>query len=706
MGNRSGRHARRPHRRGGSWQGPALAVCSIAIAMDDERKHRRPCPRALAGVGALLLLAPAAASGDAVAGAAVAGAGHIAGVWAVDDGTKITADQVDHSLAAGNGIFSPAPPLVRLFGLRNETVAFQVILTGGDEDTAGVTVTLDAVGPIINRDATGDADGYFVDRHIEVFAQHYVHVGARSHDLAWRAGSDAEPAGPTGWVPDALLPHGPHGPHGPQRSITVPAGQNRGLWIDIQVPRDAPAGVHRGTVIVAVDGVPCALPACRLPVELEVLPLALPDEPAVATMLWASAVGDEPGRVMRRYFPDIERIPAHALRALRARHFALARRYRVTLVAGVGDRPTDELRARLTGEAFTRAAGYTGPGEGVGQDLCPIHMYGGRLAPAEAALWSDWLTTHAPAVERFLYVYDEPGDEALFPTLNEVARAARPIPSFVTSPYDVRLKMDIFATPTEYYARATAAEAAARGKRVWIYNGIRPYSGSFVIDDVAISPRVNPWIQYKYGVPRWFYWEATYYEDFQGERGHIDVFSEAVNFSNRHGDRVNGDGLLMYPGRDLLFPAQDRGIDGPLPSIRLANWRRGIEDAGYLALARQAGHDALVDALLDVMVPRALAHGVRPDDPVAWPEDGERWLAARRTLFDALKTGQAARLDEDVLGKPPESFRTRIWRRIRRWLAPFARSPRRIAATTCAALLGAGIVAWMWLRRRRMQRQS
>ena len=650
-------------------------------------------PWAAHAAGAALLSALLAVAWPARAGA------DIAAVWAVDDGTKITAEQIEHPLAAGNGVFAPAPPRVRLFALRNETVAFQVLLTGGDEDTAGVTVALDAVGPIDNRDATGDPDRIFVNRHIEIFAQRYVRVRERSQSLPWRPGSDAAPAGPTGMVPDALIPHGP------RRPITVPARQLRGLWIDIYVPRDTPAGVHRGSVTVAVDGVPCALPACRLPVELEVLPLALPDTPAVATMLWASAVGDEPGRVMRRYFPDIERIPADALRALRARHFALARRYRVTLVAGVGDEPTDELRARLTGEAFARAAGYTGPGQGVGQDLCPIHMYGGRLTPEEASVWSDWFATHAPAAQPFLYVHDEPGDESLFPMLNEAARAARPIPSFVTSPYDTRLDMDIFATPTEYYSRATAAEAASRGKRMWVYNGIRPYSGSFVIDDVAISPRVNPWIQYKYDVARWFYWEATYYEDFQGERGHIDVFSEAVNFSNRHGDRVNGDGLLMYPGRDLLFPAQDLGVDGPLPSIRLANWRRGIEDAGYLALARQAGHDALVDALLEIMVPRALGHGVRADEPVAWPEDGERWLAARRIVFDALKTGRAPRLDRDALGRPPEPLRARAWRQIRRWVAPFVRSPRRLAVTTCTALLVAGLAGLTWLRRRRVHRQ-
>ncbi|HWN66865.1 MAG TPA: hypothetical protein VNM90_04445, partial [Haliangium sp.] len=234
-------------------------------------------------------------------------------VWALDDGTKIPADAPAdtsaHPLAAGNGVFASDPARVSLFGLRNEIVAFQVILEGGASDTGGVTVALDAVGPIDNRDASDDPDRYFVDRHIEIFEQRYLPITERSHDIPWLSGSDAEPAGPTGWVPDALVPH--------RQAVLVPAHQRRGLWIDIYIPRDAPAGVHRGTLTVRVAGQVCSLPACTLPIALEILPVTLPDAPPVATMLWASAVSvDEPGRVMPRYFADHTAAPAAALDAV------------------------------------------------------------------------------------------------------------------------------------------------------------------------------------------------------------------------------------------------------------------------------------------------------------------------------------------------------------------------------------------------------
>jgi hypothetical protein len=644
------------------------------------------------GLRALGLLAALGHAGTARA--------ELAAVWAVDDGTKIPVEMVDSPLAAGNGIFTADPPRISLFGLRNETVAFQLVLQGGEHDTAGVTVALDAVGPIDNASATDDPDRYFVDRYIEVFEQRYLPVVERSRSIPWLPGSDAEPPGLTGWVPDALVPH--------QQAVLVPARAIRGLWIDIYIPRDLPAGVHHGTLTVRVDGRVCDLPACTLPIALEVLPVTLPDTPPVATMLFASAVAaDEPGRVMPRYFPDYTAAPAAALDAVRRRHHHLARRYRVTLIGTEHEGPNEELRQRLSGEAFTRAAGYTGPGEGLGQDVCGIHVYGGRLTPDEAQHWHTWLSEHAPGIDAFLYVVDEPSDDARFPEHNRVAAEAEPIDAFVTTHEPLRFpSFDIFAVPTWRHSRVVETVPADQGKQVWVYNGARPYAGSFALDDVAISPRVNPWIQHARGVPRWFYWEATYYEDFQGGRSHIDVLRQSPSFSNRDGDRVHGDGLLMYPGRDHLFPASDLGIDRPLPSIRLANWRRGIQDVGYLSLVRTAGHGAFIDQLIEIIVPRGLDADVPADVPVSWPEDGERWLAARRYLFETLRHGRPPAIDWSTLARPPEPWWSQARRKVQRWLTPFVASPRRSAATALGIAVVLGAVTLVVLRRRRRRQAA
>lgn len=155
---------------------------------------------------------------------------------------------------------------------------------------------------------------------------------------------------------------------------------------------------------------------------------------------------------------------------------------------------------------------------------------------------------------------------------------------------------------------------------------------------------MNPWIQLKYDIPRWFYWESTYYNDFQGGRGQINVFQDPINFTNSWGDEMNGDGLLIYPGRDVIFPSEDRGFDGPMPSIRLKNWRRGVQDVAYLHLAAAAGHQSLVDDVVDTLVPRALGEGgLSAGEAVPWEEDGEVWLAQRRRLAEVLRTAPPPR---------------------------------------------------------------
>lgn len=494
-------------------------------------------------------------------------AAEIARVWAVDDGTKVYDQDFDHPLRDRNLTFDGKT--VKLVAARNEIVSFQVVVEGGETATAGVSLGVD-----------GDIPG-----SLDIFAEHYVAITERSRGLYWER--TARPAIGKGAAPDALIPQTAAG-------IEVPAARIRAFWVDVYIPKAARAELVRATVNVT----PCVAD-CRFELELDVIDATLPDVPTAKTMLWFS--GDD---------SDLA-------------HFQLARRNRITLFLGNHDAPTDALEERLTGRAFSADAGYRGPGAGQPQDIYVLHTYGGRvLPPAEAASWSRWLRDVAPGVDAFYYVWDEP-DRGEFDEINRRIELAKPIPSFVTHPVTPELSADIFAALPSHWTPGD------ENRRSFVYNGVLPFSGTFVIDDAAISPRVNPWIQYKYGVERWFYWEATYYDDFQGGRGAIDVLSRADNFTNRYGDLGNGDGLLIYPGPD----------GRPLPSIRLHNWRRGIQDVEYLQLARDAGLDAFVDELLDVMITRAL-NDTSQRRRIGWSDSGEDWLLARRLLATALATGK------------------------------------------------------------------
>ncbi len=551
----------------------------------------------------------------------------LANVWALDDGTKVKATDLDHPLENGNGVFDPSLPKIFIFAARNEIVAFQLILEGGQSDTQNVNVSLDSLGPISNSGLTGQWDSWYVGRRIELFEEHYLDITTRSHDLAWVPGSDAEPAGMKGLIPDALIPL-------EARTLTIPAQRNQGVWVDVFVPPEIPAGTYQGTLTVSVDGVTCSLSTCQIPVELQVLNVTLPDIPTVKTMLFFSGGEGDRDLMYSRYSSDPWGDDFELAEKMRMRHWKLGRRHRITMFIGDKNAPDMSLQERIEGTAFSLDSGYYGPGGGLGQDMYSIHTYGGSLTSTEANTWKSWFDIHGPGVEYFLYTMDEPGPDD-FGTINAIAAEADPVPSFVTHGPADGLDVDIYCAGAGSYFIAQAQQATSQGKRVWTYNGRRPFTGSFVIDDRAVATRVNPWIQYKYGIPRWFYWESTYYNDAQGGRGQINVFQNPINFSNSWGDEMNGDGLLIYPGRDFLFPAEDRGMDIPLPSIRLKNWRRGIQDVEYLVLASTAGEQDLVDDVMNILVPKALDEGgLSEGEAVPWQEDGEVWLAQRRRLAD------------------------------------------------------------------------
>ncbi|HEX6970748.1 MAG TPA: hypothetical protein VF234_00820, partial [Limnochordia bacterium] len=250
-------------------------------------------------------------------------------VWAVSDGEKIRREQTDHPLRRGNAVWNGRR--VRLFAARNEIVAFQLIVTAGEEPVTGLRVSVtplvhasgatianrgSQVGWAGERGPGGDlirpaADpNDYVGRRVELFTQHYLYVPPElSTRPLWYYGPGAPPAQRAGWIPDALIPvHAKAGRGG--LPLDVPARSNQGFWVDIFVsPSDElPAGVYRGTVEVSCDG----HPAQSIPVELEVLDFDLPDEPTAHDMVFAGAVAP--------YFPGFEGDVIDAFRKMAHRH--------------------------------------------------------------------------------------------------------------------------------------------------------------------------------------------------------------------------------------------------------------------------------------------------------------------------------------------------------------------------------------------------
>jgi hypothetical protein len=85
---------------------------------------------------------------------------------------------------------------------------------------------------------------------------------------------------------------------------------------------------------------------------------------------------------------------------------------------------------------------------------------------------------------------------------------------------------------------------------------------------------------------------------------------------------------------------------GPLASLRLKHWRRGIQDVDYLALAAEIDPASTAE-IVEALIPQVLwEYGVGdPEDPtwvltdISWPTDPDVWEAARGELADIIEGG-------------------------------------------------------------------
>lgn len=676
-------------------------------------------------------------AGLGLARAAAQGGTNLSAVWANDGGDKVTQHDLPTRTAPArtrNSLWDGQR--VRLFGARNETVAFNLVLEAAVRPAGGVSVVFNLLtrdgggGRIESAPARGDGIFDWRNRDIELFFVRYLEIkglSRLSYDSTYDEQHvpcrfrrpylvDAEGRGVaapgTGWqnrpdhnqlypeiaVPLELVP-----------SFGIEAGQNRSIWADITIPKDVPPGLYHGAVRILEGGALTRI----VPVELRVRPFDLPDTPSARTMV---ALSDE--NINRRYlgqaYPDPE--PPLA-RLLRDRHFQLAHRHRVSLIgdgpADAGDptdpfgdstddtgHPSDEWIPRLDGSLFTAARGYGGPGVGVGNGVYSIGTYGLWLwryrvedlytpqnpNPAIAIMrrhtdaWQSWFEAHAPGTEHFLYLIDESSDYAeierwarwinqnpgpggrlmslatvtsdVFPGVAHPDRGD-PLAPYATPTLDIPASLLGFGRRGSW-STTVAHYRSTAGKRYFFYNGQRPASGSFCTEDDGVALRELAWGQYKHRINRWFYWESTYYNDFQSESGETDLFKQAKTFGAREEfdpvdgetgwNYTNGDGVLFYPGTDRVFPANSYGVNGPLASLRLKHWRRGIQDVDYLTLAA-ALDPAAVSAIVGRMVPKALwEYGIREEsDPtyqftdISWSTNPDAWEAARAQLADIIE---------------------------------------------------------------------
>jgi len=552
---------------------------------------------------------------------------------------------------------------ILLHAARNETVAFQLLFRriseAAQDDVADI-----APEPwrLLQEPSAKQAR---VDQ--QLFYAHYLQIdeggyswGPKTEVLPWPAA-----------YPDALIPiHEPCDASSPLlSSLPLARGpmQNQAVWVDTYIPSETPAGLYRQDVVVRIGE-----HQATVTVDWQVHEVTLPDEPTI----------DAIGEIYLAYGVEGAGfdIREPAWRALAQCYQKLAHQHRMVFIErfpkGISaERLPDYVETfgpALSGELFTESNGYFGPGQNTPVTVWrppwpqridmavdePISKQALTETTRLASAWQSLVQTQGwTSPQYFAYVFDEvdgppaPGVTAqehrsyvemtheqmgLVQQAIDAGADEQAIDLIWTShsnpaQWQGDPALDLSGRVRLWAPNASAADPDFLQKRMqlgesaWFYHSGHPAIGAHSINASGIEMRSWGVIGARYGFDGQLMWA-------------VNLGSQSEPFaqpSYKPGDDRVGNGVLVYPGHQLpqlatqLTDMDLRSSPGPIPSMRLKAWRRGLQDAEIykLAAARQPEQ---ARALIEALVPRALAHG--QGEP-SWPNDPARWIDFRVSLL-------------------------------------------------------------------------
>jgi hypothetical protein len=448
---------------------------------------------------------------------------------------------------------------VRLEAARDETESFQLVLMPNGSSLERVSVDATAL--------QGPGGKIPVEWH----RVDYVETVPPKYPTAY-----------VGWWPDPLLPPGP---------FDVAADRRQPLWLRVSVPPGAAPGSYAGRVTIRHGGRSIAVP-----VELRVRNFRLPRPGTLAT-----AFGNYAWVLSEGYYGKGDYREKMAIDDY-ARWCAFLGRYRIgaknsgreyTSVTRDGDAWRVDLSALESTVADLARNCYAPYSVAIHRLPSSPQFEKPRYRPnAEEwaqqvrAIADEWKRQGLPS-QVFVYGVDEPRPDQ-YPLLREAyGRLHELVPGFPImqtvnhrEPRELAGAVDIWCPLTSRLESEFYAERRQAGDTLWAYvccSPTHPYA-NFFIDRPATEHRVLFWQVRKAGATGFLYWCACWWQGLPTPGADGPSWPDVPLRMKDHGAsaprKINGDGLLIYPGPNMT----------PYPSIRLEVIRDGIEDFEYLGL--------------------------------------------------------------------------------------------------------------------------
>ena len=470
---------------------------------------------------------------------------------------------------------------VSLAAARGEYESFQVIVRGASDGLGNVNMTVsDLEGP----------GGQVIPRNsFTLYREKYMHVNGSSPN--WHGSN--QPMGP-GWYADALIPFTDPSTGKPLSGAqlkAVPfdlkAGTNQPIWVDLLVPRNAAAGQYSGFYTVTSNQ-----GSTTGPISLTVWNFAMPASPFLKSAFL--------------YFQ-----------------------------AGTLQAQQELLRHKLA-PLSTNAADQSLLMKEYGLNATNIGPYGGAYAghcamsaAPSAAQFKSLAAAQQPGLMLYNYSADEIGHcKNIYPTIQQWAQNMHQagIKNLITmSPNPAlysdgsgsgRSAVDIWVLLPLMYnnSKSEVNRVLQKGDSVWSYNTLvqDAYSPKWLIDFDPVNFRVQPgFINQSLNLTGLLYWRI--------DRWPSDPWNNVNNAGTYSSANYPGEGMLVYPGEQV-------GIKGVVPSMRLKWLRDGVEDYDYVQILKNLGKE---DVAMEI------ARSVGPDW-TNWTRDAASIESARHKLGETI----------------------------------------------------------------------
>ncbi|MCP4640536.1 MAG: DUF4091 domain-containing protein [bacterium] len=401
----------------------------------------------------------------------------------------------------------------------------------------------------------------------------------------------------TGDVPDPLVPGDP---------FDAPADVNTTLLLEVRVPVGATAGVYTSAITVTAD----TGELVRVPMELTVWDIAIPDARSMETVVCGAHLGRPE---LCRFLTDSG--------ATSFKYGSTAIKLKADKESGAVTSDTTEYDAELEalfteygvrgvcvppsllGSQTTVNQSYLSTGIPVGDDaFWPVHeTYIRQMGDHYRAKgWAD----------RVIYYMMDEIQPNLSDTATRIGRAAKQaypeLDVALTThemPDDLAGVLDVWCVPWHFFATRSEDvhrwdELRGRGLRLW------SYMNSLYILNADWNPgamRLFPAVLAKYGYEGALWWQSTYYNGADPWAAGLATMTD-----KKRGHAFYGSGYLVYPPRE--------GETEWHSSLRWENYSQGLDEYELMRLL----HDRWSD------VQRTLG-GVAADDAAFSADQAMRW---------------------------------------------------------------------------------